>query len=189
MAGVRQRDRGATRARKVRTAFTLGDRREGPRPLGDGTAGAQGLDITRMSVGLLPAAVLTLALALAGCASTSHSTTPTSSSASSTPSITAAPATTAPPTSPVSRTTTVPTTAPTLPPTATHVPTCSVSNLRISLAPPLGSAGALYFQLVFENVSSAIARYTGSPACHSSIATAIRSVRRPRRAPTWSGSW
>jgi len=43
------------------------------------------------------------------------------------------------------------------------VPSCEVSGLSISLTPPLGSAGALHYQLVFKNISSSTCTLYGFP--------------------------
>ena len=93
-----------------------------------------------------------LALCLAGCASSGHSTTPTTSAP--------APPSSAPPL------TTVPPTQPTPAPATTVVPqsrTCAVSDLRISPTAAGGSAGAFHYQLVFLNTSASMCTLYGFP--------------------------
>ena len=93
-----------------------------------------------------------LALCLAGCASSGHSTAPTTSAP--------APPSSAPPQ------TTVPPTQPTAAPATTVVPqsrTCAVSDLRISPTAAGGSAGAFHYQLVFLNTSASMCTLYGFP--------------------------
>jgi Protein of unknown function (DUF4232) len=96
-----------------------------------------------MSRGVRATLLVGLILALAACGSSGHSSAPSTTPPTTRPS----PATTPPAGSP----------------TTTTLRVCEVSDLSISLTSPLGSAGALHYQLVFKNVSSSTCRLYGFP--------------------------
>jgi Domain of unknown function (DUF4232) len=99
----------------------------------------------------MPTLLVGVILAVAGCGSSGRSSAPPTS---------AAPSTTAGPSVPSTATT-----ATTGPPTTStpRVTSCGVSDLRISVTAPLGSAGALHYQLVLGNISSSTCTLYGFP--------------------------
>ena len=99
--------------------------------------------------------VAAMALVLAGCSSSGHtSNQPATSTTTTTVSTTTAPGGTG--TSATSGT--IPTTG-----TAAGPPTCGASALSLTLSPPLGSAGALHYELVFTNSSASTCTLYGFP--------------------------
>ena len=107
---------------------------------------------------VVPTLLAGLLLALAGCASSGHSSAPGTSAPSTTSPSTTAPATTGP-SAPITTTGSPTTSAPSAP----RVPVCAVSSLSISVTSPLGSAGALHYQLVFKNESHSSCTLYGFP--------------------------
>jgi hypothetical protein len=96
-----------------------------------------------------------LCLALTGCGSVSRTALAGTNGVPTTSPITSARSTVTAP--PASSTTAVP------PTRVPAVVTCTVTDLRISLTPPLGSAGALHYQLLFENISGFVCNLSGLP--------------------------
>ena len=101
--------------------------------------------MTGRSMTLLAAVAASCLGTSAGCASRSRSAAST--------------ATSTPQTSPTGTSTSV---APP-PPTTTTEASCSASDLRVSVTSPQGSAGALHYQLVFDNASSTTCTLYGFP--------------------------
>jgi Domain of unknown function (DUF4232) len=132
------------------------------------------------SLGLL--ALLTVAALAGACGSSHHRGAPGSSvppsAAPATTSSTAAPGSSSPPTSaspaPTNPATTVPGTSP-----ATLITTCRSSQLTASLGPANGTAGTVYYPLIFTNHGSTTCTLYGYPGVSFVTGAAGRQVGAP----------
>jgi hypothetical protein len=106
----------------------------------------------------LPLALAVIAIAAVGCGSSHHSSAPTTSIP---PLTTVAPPTPAPSSTQASVTSAATTTTPAT--TSPAVRNCALSDLRISVTSPLGSAGTFHYQLIFQHISAGTCNLYGFP--------------------------